>query len=1059
MSGKPSLVTLSCLVLILAGGSAGGDEIRFNRDVRPILADRCFGCHGPDAASNESGLRLDQAEAAVATPDSDEEAAFIPGDPENSVALQRIRETDPDLKMPPASSHLAISPEELEILEEWVRQGARYEPHWSFRPLEALAPLPEPADQTTVPLPGSRIDFWVRKELERRGLHPAPESEPWRWLRRVSLDLTGLPPEPEELAALEQDPSPEHRARIVDRLLASPHFGEHMAVPWMDAARYADSYGYQSDLLSPTWPWRDWLVSSFNRNLPYDQFLTQQLAGDLLPNADRDSILATAFNRLHRQTNEGGSVEEEWRQEYVADRVNTFGSAILGLTLECARCHDHKFDPLSQREYYALSAFFNNIDEYGTYDSSDRVPTPNLALPDPAQAARIAAAEAEVARLKEEWNRLQAELAGAPFETWRAGLGKPVELPKPVGDWPLDEIVDGGKLANRAKPENPGTAGNDNRLVPGKSGQALLFSGDSPAEFNGLGARLDPWQRFSVEGWLQVPAGLGDCVILHRQSGTDTGHFGTELRVVNNRLRFSMIRFWPGQALSIETTAEVPRDRWFHFVVSHQGNGSAGGMQILVDGISRTRVVHDQLYKAPGAGGGDGFAVGERFRSVGLKGGMLDQLRFFDRPLVSWEANLLMQGEVSVGDLASASLEQQREWFLARSEAAEQLARQLAEAVRRMFDERAGVFETMVMREATGTRPTWVLARGDYNSPRSDDNLVQRDVPECLNDWPAGAPRDRLGLAQWLVADQHPLTARVAVNRVWQNFFGQGLVATPGDFGLQGNYPSHPELLDGLAAEFVARGWDLKWLCREIVLSATYRQTSVVSPEQRNADPGNVWLSRGPARRLSAEMVRDLALAASGLLVRDLGGPPVSPYQPGDLWRENNSMTQAWQQGHGRDLYRRSLYSVWKRTAPLANMTVFDAPSREVCTVSRGPTSTPLQALVLLNDIQFVEAARKTAERALRTDGPETADQIGGCFRRLAGRPPDPREQEILQNLFREQLQQFQTVPEDAAKLLRIGESTAEPFPDGSAPDPATHAALTIVVQAILNSDAVVWKR
>jgi hypothetical protein len=827
-----------------------------------------------------------------------------------------------------------------------------------------------------------------------------------------------------------------------------------MAAPWLDAARYADSYGYQNDALCPTWPYRDWVVDAFNRNLPYNEFLTEQLAGDLLPHPTREQRLATAFNRLHRQTAEGGSIEAEWRAEYVADRVNTFSYACLALTFECARCHDHKYDPILQRDYYSLSAFFNSIDDYGLYNDAEHVPTPSLLLPNPAQ-EKAMAATAEALITNSQNFRAALTNAEPEFQSWLKQPALTAEIPRMVAYFTFDALTETNRLANEVDPTNLSSSMGSNSLVPGKLGQAVQFTGDDEIEFPHFVGGLQPWDQYSVAFWLRLPESLTNAVIFHRSDGTDAGFHGTELLLEDGKLFFAIKRFWPGNALAIRSREIVPRERWVHIGVSYDGSGDAAGMRLFVDGAeAESEIVRNQLYKSP-ENGGTGLLFGGRMRSPGLKGALLDELRVYDRPLAPVEFAQLHDGHSLQDAVASRDAAALQDfYFAARSRLVAEARASRAEAVKHFLEARNPVQETSVMEELPAPRPAYVLARGRYDAPKTDETRVTRTTPAALPSFPADAPRDRLGLAQWLTQPDHPLTARVAVNRYWQMLFGRGIVSTPENFGVQGAVPTHPELLDWLARDFVNSGWDTKALLKKMVLSATYRQDSVLRPDLREKDPENLLLARGPSQRLTSEMIRDTALAASGLLNEQRGGPPASPYMPGDLWRESNSMSPAYHQSVGGDLYRRSLYTVLKRTAPMPDMSAFDAPSREVCVLKRSATGTPQQAFVLLNDIQFVEAARVLAEKALKESGGSTRKSIRFAFRRLTGREPDARENRILASLWREQERTFLKEPGRARQLIAVGESKADP-----SLDMVKLAATTEVTQAILNLDATVWKR
>jgi hypothetical protein len=1025
--------------------------LQYNRDIRPILSDRCFKCHGPDKGSRKAGLRLDQPESALGPRKDPAQHAIVPGHPEQSLLVGHIFSRDPDFIMPPPASHLALTPGEKETLRRWIAQGAKYEPHWAFVPLPGIVPVPAVKDGKW---PRNEIDHFIGARLEKAGLKPSREAGKTRWLRRATYDLNGLPPTPAEVDAFVADTSPRAYEKVVDRLLASPHFGQRMAAPWLDAARYADSYGYQSDALCPTWPYRDWVVDAFNGNLPYDQFLTEQLAGDLLPHPTRGQRLATAFNRLHRQTAEGGSLEAEWRAEYVADRVNTFSYAVLGLTFECARCHDHKFDPISQRDYYSLSAFFNSIDEYGLYNDAEHVPTPSMLLPDRAQEKAMAATAAVLATHAQDVRDAVAAAEPA-FQSWLQGSNLAAEIPGMVAHFTFNALTQTNRFANEANATNLSGSIGANTIVPGKSGQAVQFTGDDEIEFPHLIGSFQPWDQYSVVFWLRLPEALTNAVIFHRTDGTDAGFHGVEFTLEDGKLFFVIKRFWPGNALAVRSRQIVPREQWVQIGVSYDGSGDAAGMRLFINGAADDgEIVRNHLYKSP-QNGGSGLAFGARTRSFGLKGAALDELRVYDRPLGAVEMAQLHDGHSLQDAIATRDAVALRGFYLAaRSGPVADARASLAQAVKQFFEARNAVQETSVMEEMPEPRRAYLLARGRYDAPKTDQTRVVRATPAALPAFPPGAPRNRLGLAQWLTEPNHPLTARVAVNRYWQMLFGRGIVSTPENFGVQGAAPTHPGLLDWLARDFVHSGWDKKALLKKMVLSATYRQDSALRPDLLEKDPENLLLARGPSQRLPAEMIRDTALAASGLLNDECGGRPASPYMPGDLWRESNSMSPAYHQSVGGDLYRRSLYTVVKRTAPMPDMTAFDAPSREVCVLKRSATGTPQQAFVLLNDTQFVEAARVLAQKTLKEGGASTRNRIGFAFRRLTGREPDGRESKILAALWREQTKIFSTEPARARRLVAVGESKADPSLDA-----VELAAATELAQAILNLDATVWKR
>jgi hypothetical protein len=1015
---------------------ADAEEVSFSREIQPILSENCYFCHGPDEAKREAGLRLDTFAGATAERPDSAGPAVVPGDAEASPMIRRMRSRDPEMVMPPPDSHLTVAPEEIAQIARWIDQGAEYETHWAFTPLPEKVAVPTDGDGWA----RHPIDRFVARAHAAENLEPAPEAPAWKLRRRTALDLTGLPP---DLAA---DGSHEEHT---EALLASPHYGEAMALPWLDAARYADSYGYQADKLSPQWPWRDWVIRAFNDNLPYDRFATWQIAGDLLPEASRDQRLATAFNRLHRMTTEGGTVHEEYRIEGVDDRVATFGTAFLALTLDCSRCHDHKYDPITARDYYSLTAFFNSIPERGVYSHSSIAPGPALLVPTPGEEKRLAALRAK----REAAQRAHRSHVAAPPETDLEPLtdeiaafdfqhrGKDGVTPNAV-----DNREDGKAITARAKQLD---------AIDSPGGGALRFDGDHGISVPGL-LEADWPQPWTIDVMAKVPATPDGAVVLwHRTFGTDIGFNGYECLIEDGRIHARVVRDWPGSAAAVRSEAVLEEDTWHRITVRWDGGGRAAGLRIAVDGRAlATTVEYDSLRQSVlGRTHGRGhFTLGQRFRDRGLRGGAVESLRVFDRDLTDYELRVLHDPDAPPPDAAArAAL-----WKSAHDPQARALRDESIAAGQELVAFETRVHSVAVMRESPEPRPTWLLPRGAYDAPRLAENRVERRTfSQILPPFSDEYPPNRLGLARWLTRPDHPLTARVFVNRMWQHFFGTGLVETSDNFGFQGSPPTHPQLLDWLARDFVDHGWDIKRLCRQIVGSATYRQDSAVAADKRAADPDNRRLARGPSHRLGAEAIRDLALAGSGMLERDLGGPPVSPYQPGpDLWRESNAMSPAYRQSVDEGLLRRSIYSVWKRTAPLPNAVLFDAPGRASCVTKRPTTNTPLQALVLLNDTQFVEPARATADAVLRAHPDDPGAQLDEAFRRFAGRAPDTRERTILRATLEEQHGFFADRPEAVREFLDIGE-----FRHGEGLDPAALAATTVVCQLILNSDAAIWKR
>jgi hypothetical protein len=1057
----------------------GAEQVDFNRDIRPILSEKCYYCHGPDEQHREADLRLDTPAGARAAIESGE-------------FLSRIFSDDPERVMPKPSSKLNLSATEKDLLKRWLEAGARYESHWAFRQLPNAVPVPTDAG---VGWAREQFDHFIAAQLVEHALEPAAEAEPLRWLRRVTLDLTGLPPTVGEVEAFQSqlagDREMLYRA-TVDRLLQSPAYGEHLAVMWLDAARYADSYGYQSDKLNNQWPYRDWVIQALNDNLPYDQFLQWQLAGDLLPEPTIRQRLATSFNRIHRLNNEGGAVFEEWRQENVADRVHTFGTAILGLTLECCRCHDHKYDPISTREYYALSAFFNSIDENGMYDRTEKVPSPSMLLPTPeqAEALEVARRKVEEARLAYEaaragaadrWQRQRGESSSAQAHTFAfAGAALPDRRFAFTFDEPWTaELASSYEATTLDKSKTPPLETievADSPLPPLAASQhprrALKLDGDRGMAIMNVDP-IDRWTPFSlVLNLRETKRQPLAAVIAQHCRGTDAGYNGWDLVIEDGYLETRLYRVWPGNALGVRTREPIAVDPWHQIAVTYDGLSRAEGLKIFLDGKPlAVDILRDNMIKSANVkvDHGGRFVIGQRFRGRGLDGGLIDDVQFYNRSLSAAELMHLASGQ---------PLKVTKEYYAsALDEECRQATNALQQAIQQWVMVEESMNELPIMKELPQPRPAYVLARGEYDAPKNEHTRVDRDVPKNLGlPFAKKLPRDRWGLAQWVTDPRHPLTSRVIVNRLWANFFGAGLVRTPENFGLTGEQPSHPALLDWLARDLIHRNWNIKEFCKQLVLSATYRQDSAVTPEKLAKDPENRWLSRGSSHRLAAEQIRDLALVASGLLSDERGGPPVSPYQAGgDLWRENNGMSPPYQQSVGRALHRRSIYSVWKRTAPLPNMMAFDTNSREVCTVKRQRTNTPLQALVLMNDVQFIEAARCLAERLLlKRASPsavpaddEQADRLRfrQAFIAFTSRQPAPREEDLLLTLLAEERQYYQAETAEAEKLVAIGDTPsrlaelaklqAVEMPRAA----AELAAWTHAIQAIMNLDAAIWSR
>ncbi len=1027
-------------------------EVDFNVHVRPILSDRCYPCHGPDANTRQANLRLDTESGLFSKLTvKGRGRPVVAGRPGKSEIIRRLVSGNPEYRMPPPEANLVVSSQEIATILAWIRQGAEYKPHWSrIRP--ALPPLPHVADASW---PRDTLDYFILARMEHAGLSPRDEASRESLIRRATFDLTGLPPTLEEIDAFLTDSSPEAYKRMVDRILSSPAYGERMATEWLDVARYADSHGYQDDGLRNMWPWRDWVIDAFNRNIPFDDFVIWQLAGDLLPDPTDEQILATGFSRNHLQSQEGGIVPEEYRVDYVADRTETFGKAFLGLTVRCARCHDHKFDPLSQKEYYQLYSFFNNINEFGNIPYAGEA-SPTIILTDSTTERTLDALERRVTDL-EALTETAHERFDAAFRDWLERAGTlPEHPPGMIAYYPLDEIRD-RTFANAADPERPATLRGDadkiTRTVRGRFGDAQVLVGDPFIDMGGELGYFERSEPFSVSLWFRILEEGVEGPLFNKAGGLFNGKRGYVGMIrEDGTLSASLNHVFPANSIEIVTTEPLPVGSWHHLAMTYDGSSRARGLVLYLDGAkltAETRV--DNLKKSilytvnPRTGERTNWGDPGNFRLgwmepnlVKLDSVAVDEVKLFDRRLT--------KGEVAgLSGLAVTTEAALREYYVTAVDP--DYRKDIAELTRLRGEINTlmtALPEVMVMEELAERRPTHILDRGAYDAPLE---LVEPGTPAAILPFPDEFPKDRLGLAQWLFDERNPLTARVAVNRYWQMYFGQGLVETTEDFGNQGALPSHPHVLDYLATWFRASGWDLRALQRKIVLSATYRQESGVGPSELYAGV--------PSYRMSAEMIRDNALATSGLLVRTVGGPPVKPYQPPGLWKElaTRNATE-YVQDRGESLYRRSLYTIWKRTTPPPAMMNFDASERNVCTVRRQATSTPLQALVLLNDPQHVEAARMLAERMVREAGGRALDRIALAFRLLTSRRPEHGELDPLLALYQAERKTFAEDPAAALALLGAGD-----HPRDAALNAPEVAALTIVANTIMNFDEAIMRR
>ncbi len=954
----------------LAVLTLSGQTIEFNRDVRPILSDKCFLCHGADAKAKKIPLRLDvEAEAKA---ENNGRRAIAEGDPDNSELIRRITSENKAKRMPPVYTGHSLTPKETDILRQWIASGAKWQKHWAF-----ISPRKEP-----VPPEKNPVDFFVSRKLAENGLTLSAPALREKLLRRVTFDLTGLPPTPQEIDSFTSDHSSKAYEKAVDRLLASPRFGEKMAARWLDVSRYADSNGYQFDGERVMWRWRDYVIESFNKNKSYDQFIVEQIAGDLLPNATMEQKIATGFNRNHRINTEDGIIPEEYAVEYVVDRVETTSAAFMGLTMGCARCHNHKYDPISQKEFFQFFAYFNNVPELGRgmkYGNSNPV------TPAPTREQQV-----ELESLNQQIRKTEAKLAKvsgkAPTESYRPAMGL---------DYEQEYIANEARVAGWA---------------------AIWDINDSFT----LSARIYADQ---------TPDGS----ILTRMVDNPRGK-GFGLHADDGKIHFNITSIYADDALRLETEPVLKANEWYTITASYDGSKMAQGVKVYLNGKQiETKVLLDTLYR-PFVNAGAQFPqplrIGMGWGSERRFNGKVDQARAWAR---------VLEPEKVVAIAGSGDRAKVARWaFEDSTETGKQL-----NALRWQKEKLMASFPTvMVMAERSPRRDTFILTRGEYDKPA---DKVDPGVPASLPPLPENQENNRLALARWMVARENPLTARVTVNRFWQSLFGLGLVKTTEDFGQQGEWPSHPELLDWLAVEFMETGWNTKALLKSIVMSETYQQSSKATPELLQQDPENRLLARGPRVRLAAEMLRDQALLASGLIIEKVGGPSVRPYQPDGLWKEITMQGGEYEPGKGGDLYRRSLYTYWRRTVAPPMMLNFDSATRESCTVRENRTNTPLQALNLMNDETFLEASRVLGSRMMK-EGLEKG------FERVLSRRPRPQELSILNENLSYHRQYFSDISE-ARKFIQQGASSIDPSVNIQ-----ELAAYTAVASLIFNLDEAVTK-
>lgn len=1097
-------------LIFFISNTAYSRKIDFNQQIKPILSDRCFKCHGPDKSKVDAELQLTSFEAATALLPSGKRA-IVPFNTKESELVRRIMSEDPHELMPSPKSNLQLTAEEKKLLIQWIAEGAVYQDHWAFIP-PFRYPSPLIINKNWVKTP---IDDYILQKLEEKGLKPNDEATKEVIIRRLTFDLTGLPPSVEEVQTFIRDASPNAYERLVDRLLASPHFGERMALEWLDVARYADSHGYQDDGMRNTYPYRDWVIRAFNQNLSYDKFTTWQLAGDLLPNPTLDQLIATCFNRNHQQSQEGGVVPEEYRVEYVSDRVATFGKAFLGLTTECAKCHTHKYDPIDHKDYYGLFAFFNQNNESGIVPYNGEA-SPTVLLPTPAAQKKLdslrSLMEPHLKAIKmtdpykEDLEKWLLKINQSDFSSVREPIGRVLylnfekidttligdmitpptkaelerrakELEKSKSDSTI-KIKPPGKFSgflNMEKGDSTVKAvrfsGDKDKfpvLVAGKKGQGISFRGEAGIEA-GKALSYDRFQPFSVSIWVKLNKQGEEGPIFNKANSEEEGFRGWACKLnKNGTLSFQFAHVLPDNAIDFVTIDTLKVGEWTHIVLTYDGSSKASGIRFWLNGkIPKYKLLVDNLQKSLVFArfnvirGTRNFTLGSNSPRT-MQHMDMDELEIYKRTLSELEVMALYQDQP---DLISQVIrnktrsDQEQEQLLSYF-----LLRGYQSDVKRSQDSLISLRsqenyiatneeEVMIMTDRSEYRKTFILDRGAYDAPTKIE-VTPNTIPKIFPFDEDKYPKNRLGLAQWLLDEKNPLFARVAVNRFWQMLFGKGLVLTQEDFGNQGSFPTHLELLDYLALNFREKNWDVKAFLKEIVLSATYRQSSYTSVMAKEVDVSNDLYSRYPAHRLPAELVRDNALAASGLLVPQIGGPSVHPYQPEGLWEALATRNATrYIQNHGDSLYRRSLYTIWKRSSPPPSMLNFDATDRSYCAVRRQKTASPLQALVLMNDPQFVEAARILAEKMQRIPKAygnisTESDRLMYCFQALTSRQPRKEELRILTELYENQRTYFKENEEKAIALLQVGE-----FERDKQLDPAITAAYTIVASTIMNFD------
>jgi hypothetical protein len=1062
----------------IVDGIALPEKVDFNFHIKPILSDRCFACHGPDNNARKAGLRLDTEEGAFGElPENKGKYAIVKGNLSKSRLFYHINATHSEEIMPPPESNLKLSEYEKALIGRWIEQGAEWKKHWSFIPPQK----PEIPKVSNTSFLKNEIDNFILQKLEKEGLRPSPLVSKEKLIRRISFDLTGLPPTVEEIDDFLKDNSPDAYEKVLDRLLHSPHFGERMAADWLDVARYADTHGYQDDMPREMSPWRDWVIQAFNKNLSYKDFVTWQLAGDLLPNATDEQILATGFLRNHAQSQEGGIIDEEYRVEYVADKVNTVGRAFLGLTVECSRCHDHKYDPIYQKEFYQLYAFFNSTPETGWIPYKG-TPGPTLEVVSDNVKEQLKAVQQVIGEQEQKLveRRKQAE---NDFKTWEKtfkvnpnlfitkDLQKDLLIHLPFEDTLQDKYFDEREkkfkpitiTTNRADKSIKGIVYGKKTLniVEGKIGKAFQFDGDNLVALGKFSGDFERSDEFSLMAYIKLTQKKKDVPIIAKIEEFNDGQRGYELAVTDDTLYVRINHLYPYNCLVVKAKSPLPMNEWVHVGMSYDGSSRAEGIELYVNGKKIDKNIEiNHLYRtiktynrSDNARNWD-LQIGKRnFEGLNNKIISIDEVKIYGRKLSEVEMSFIAAQATGVSSAVLDTNSSLLDYFLDNydkpyitQKAALKKARQAEEKIRHPL------VEVMVMKDLPKPRATFVLHRGQYDAPIKEQQVFPETPKSVL---PLGNyPKNRLGLAQWLFDDKNPLTARVYVNRLWLMMFGRGLVNTVEDFGNQGALPSHPELLDWLAVKFKESDWDIKKMLKLMAMSATYQQSSQIDLKVQEKDAENIFLAHAPNQRLTGEMMRDNILAVSGLLVRKIGGKSVKPYQPEGIFEITTSGrgVVAYEQGHGEDLYRRSLYTFWKRTVPPPAMITFDGAERNICVVKRQSTNTPLQSLVLLNDPQVIEASRVFAEKIMQKEK-DTNKRLIYAFRSATSRMPKDKEIEVLKNLYDKEVANFKRNPQNAKALISIGE-----YKVNTTLSPVELAAMSVVVSTIFNTSEAIIK-